>query len=62
MNFFDRLSSTLGFNDNTNIQKTIYNKTNDLKYLPQDEDWKINDYSKYIDTNINMLDYFNKNI
>ncbi len=61
MNFFDRLSSTLGFNDNTNIQKTLYNKTNDTKYLPQDEDWKINDYSKYIDTNINELDLLLKN-
>ncbi|MBY0540414.1 MAG: hypothetical protein K2P52_03260, partial [Campylobacterales bacterium] len=55
MDFFDRLSSTLGFNDNTNAQKIIYNKTNDTKYLPQNEDWKINDYSEFI--NINMM-YF----
>lgn len=61
MNFFDRLSNSLGFNDNTNVQKTIYNKTNDPKYLPQNEDWKINDYSKYIDTNINELDLLLKN-
>ena len=38
MNFFDRLSNSLGFNDNTNVQKTIYNKTNDPKYLPQNEE------------------------
>jgi hypothetical protein len=61
MNFFDKLSNSLGFNDNTNVQKTIYNKTNDPKYLPEDEDWKINDYSKYIDTNINELDLLLKN-
>lgn len=65
MNFFDRLSNTLGFNDNTEITKAIITKTNDSelkkKYLPQNEDWKINDYSKYINTNINELDLLLKN-
>ena len=64
MDFFDRLSSTLGFNDNTNAQKIIYNKTNDTKYLPQNEDWKINDYSEFININMKELNELleNRNI
>ena len=61
MDFFDRLSSTLGFNDNTNAQKIIYNKTNDTKYLPQNEDWKINDYSEFININMKELNELLKN-
>ena len=61
MNFFDRLSSTLGFNDNENALKGSYNRTNDPKYLPEEENWKINDYSKYINTNIDELNKLLKN-
>jgi len=45
MDFFDRLSDTLGFNDNTEATRAIIARTNDAelkkKYLPQDDNWKI---------------------
>ena len=69
MDFFDRLSDTLGFNDNTEATRAIIARTNDAelkaelkkKYLPQDDNWKINDYSKFITTNISELNAILKN-
>ena len=65
MDFFDRLSDTLGFNDNTEITRAIIARTNDAelkkKYLPQDDNWKINDYNKFITTNISELNAILKN-
>ena len=69
MDFFDRLSDTLGFNDNTEATRAIIARTNDAelkaelkkKYLPQDDNWKINDYSKFITANISELNAILKN-
>ncbi len=65
MEFFNRLSDTLGFNDNTEVTRAIIARTDDSelkkKYLPQGDDWKINDYSKFINTNISELNAILKN-
>lgn len=65
MDFFNRLSGTLGFNDNTEITRAIIARTNDdelkKKYLPQDDSWKITDYNKFITTNISELNAILKN-
>ena len=65
MDFFNRLSGTLGFNDNTEITRAIIDRTNDSelkkKYLPQDDSWKITDYNKFITTNISELNAILKN-
>jgi hypothetical protein len=65
MDFFDRLSDSLGFNDNTEATRAIIARTNDTelkkKYLPQDDNWKINDYSKFITANISELNAILKN-
>ncbi|MDD2896411.1 MAG: hypothetical protein PHG81_10405 [Aliarcobacter sp.] len=60
MDFFYRLSNSLGFNDNTESIRAIIAKTNNSelkkKYLPQSDEWIIKDYKKFINTNINDLD------
>ena len=65
MDFFNRLSGTLGFNDNTEITRAIIDRTNDSelkkKYLPQDDSWKITDYNEFITTNISELNAILKN-
>lgn len=59
MDFFYRLSNSLGFNDNTESIRAIIAKTNNSelkkKYLPQNDEWIIKDYKKFINTNINDL-------
>jgi len=59
MNFFDRLSGTLGWNDKTCLipERDIP----ELRKNSENEDWKILDYKKFITANISELNAILKN-